>query len=97
MHDLWRWLIIVPGDPSVSSHLILTRGPDSKRSHDLIFANSSVLLFKDPQVCLAALLPAALAGLPRTSCQIITSPEHLYCDVGALLFGLCTLFVRKAV
>lgn len=39
-------------------------------SHDFIFANISVLLFKDPQVCLAALLPDAFAG-----CQIITNTE----------------------
>lgn len=44
-----------------------------KCSYDLIFANISVLLFKDLQVCLAALLPAAFAGLICTSCQIITS------------------------
>lgn len=44
-----------------------------------------VLLFKDPQLSPAALLPAASAGLHWTSCQII-SPGHFYCDA----FGLCT-------
>lgn len=39
--------------------------------HDFIFANISVLLFKDPPVCVAALYPAAFADLHSTSFQII--------------------------
>lgn len=54
---------------------------------DFIFANISVLLFKAPQVCPVALLPAASAGLHCTRCQIVM--RHFYYDVGVLLFGLC--------
>jgi len=51
------------------THSSLTHVPDS----EFIFANISVLLFKDPQVCLAGSLPSAFAGLLCTSSQIIMS------------------------
>lgn len=45
-----------------------------KCSYDFIFANISVLLFKDPQVCLEALFPAGLAGMHCKSCH-----KQLHC------------------
>lgn len=58
---------------------------------EIIFANISILLFKAPQLCPAALLPAFADFL----CNKLSNhrkaqsrdPNH---DAGALVFGLCS-------